>query len=306
MRPFWVLLVVTLIERAWVWPARSHPNTILKLLAARMARKVNPDKPRTDGQRLLSGTLAIVVLLLPIAIILALLIQLAHYPVFFNGLALYLALQFEPYRRHGKRIAKQLRGDKRTLAKDSLNNLVLRDTDKLSQLGIGKATVEALCLRFNYQFVCVSFWFLLTGGVGALTYRMLLEFSYEWNVKKQRYRAFGVPVRRLVALLQWLPTRLLIAVMFITDGAIGVFKGLKGTNALTQNRPALLGACGGALGCQLSGPMFYEGNKLRFTRVGGPREMKFSDMQRAFTMLNRLQLALFCVYLLGCVTAFAI
>lgn len=279
-QPVWVMLLVMLIERIWFWPDAYHPLNFMRMLAINMARKVNKSKDSSQFQQAISGSLAILVLILPLALILFVLTNLAEFPLFFDGLLLLIALQFSPVLSRGKKIAQALKAEKKALARNLLNPIVLRETDKLSPLGIAKATIESMLLRFSYQYCAVLFWYLMLGGIGALVYRLIFEFSQIWNTKLSQFSYFGKPAAKLVLILSWLPARIGAWCVAISENLGGAIRGIKRTSGNTRQHQLILAIKGGALSFELGGPAFYQGRKVRLPKVGGQREIRFDDLAR--------------------------
>jgi cobalamin biosynthesis protein CobD/CbiB len=57
---------------------------------------------------------------------------------------------------------------------------------------------------------------------------------------------------------------------------------------------------------QLSGPVYYQGQKRRFVKVGGEREVRFVDMSRTLLALHKAQAVLLTLILLVCAIIYAI
>lgn len=279
-----ILLLVVLLERVINWPDSYHPLTLFRLLATLLAKKVNPSAARSQLQRRISGSLAAIILILPTIVILGALLYLSVYPQFFNALLLLIALQFSPVVGQFKRVQNAIQHEKKILARQQLSPLVLRQTDLLSPMGLAKAAVESLVLRYCYQYLSIMFWYLLTGGLGALIVRLCFELSQTWNTKIRHNTYFGAPVSFINQILQWLPTRIFL-IMFITAQGIG--NAVKAFKQRPQNQPYHLikVIVGGALGFQLGGPAFYQDQKRRYPKLGGLREIRFMDMQRTLRAL---------------------
>lgn len=291
-----LLLAVVLVEQYLPWPDKYHPLSLFRLLAINMARKVNPRQARSKQQRLLSGSLAIIMLVVPVLVLLQLLIYMADFPWFFHGFALLVALRLQPCIQAGQRIEQALLQGKKQLARESLQPWVIRETSRLSPLGIGKAQVETLLLRFNYQYVTVLFWYLLLGGVAALGYRLLYELQQAWNSKQATFAHFGKPAARLTHILQWLPVRMGI-IGFVFAQHLPVLAQAWRTRQKGWTQAILcLHWQGSALGIELGGPAIYQGNKVRRPRVGGTREIKLADMARARKAIYRCKTLFFIIF----------
>ncbi len=306
VQPVWIMLSVMLVERLINWPDKYHPLSFFRIVASGMDKKVRPDSNDSVLQQKISGSLAAIVLLVPFLVILAILINLAEYPQFFDALLLLCALQFRPYLTRYKKIMIALKSEKKVLARSILSTMVLRNTDKLSPLGIAKAAIEGLLLRAANQYVGTLFWYLIFGGLGAITYRILFEFAQAWNTKMPNYRHFGQPVRSVFNLLAWLPSRIFVICLATAENISGAIKAMRNRPRLAKSNGKFLSVCGGALGVQLSGPAYYAGQKVRAPRVGGPREVRFADMPRALNALMKTSAVMMVLMLFVMATSYAL
>jgi adenosylcobinamide-phosphate synthase len=196
--PFWVLLFVVFIERYLPWPDKYHPISFIRALAMGMQVKVLSLERNSIGQQKISGALACIVLLLPFCSMLVVFKYLSEYPVFFEAVMLLVALRFQDIPKQTHRVTAALAKQQKMLARHALSKIVIRETEKMSPLGMVKANIESLLLRYSYQYCSVIFWYLITGGVGALIYRLIYELSLCWNNKLARFKYFGQPVRHVV------------------------------------------------------------------------------------------------------------
>lgn len=304
-QPVWIMLIVMLVERFLNWPDKYHPLSFFRLLARNIDKKVRPGSADSVTQQKISGSLAAIVLLVPFLLVLALLINIAEYPQFFNAILLLAALQFSPFLKRYKKIRLALASNKKALARSILAPMVLRETDKLSPMGIAKAASESLLLRFGYQYVSVLFWYLLLGGLGAFTYRLLYEFSQIWNTKLAKYRNFGRPARTIVNFLSWFPIRFFVLALALAENLTGARQAAKKVSSVKQSSIRVLASHGGAMGFQMSGPAYYTGQKIRKKKVGGQREIRFDDMQRVTNSMTKANLILLCFLVLGVAVIYA-
>lgn len=306
VQPVWIMLIVMLVERMVNWPDKYHPLSFFRIIARGMDKKVRPDSKDSVLQQKISGSLAPLVLLAPFIAILGILIYLAEFPQFFDALLLLCALQFRPYLSRYKKIMLALEREKKMLARSILSSMVLRDTDKLSPLGIAKASIESLLSRAANQYVGTLFWYLILGGLGAITYRILFEFAQAWNTKLPSYRFFGQPVRSIFNLLAWIPNRIFVICLAIAENIGGAIRAMRNRPKLVHSNGKFLLVCGGALGIQLSGPAYYAGQKVRLPRVGGPREVRFADMPRTLTALSKTTAVVLVLVLFVMATSYAL
>jgi adenosylcobinamide-phosphate synthase len=304
--PFWVLLLIVIVERYVPWPDKYHPISFIKVLAKGMQAKVLSLERNSIQQQKISGTLACIVLLLPFCSLLAVFKYLSEYPIFFEALMLLIALRFQDIPKQTRRVCAALSKNKKMLARHALSQIVMRETDKMSPLGLVKANIESLLLRYSYQYCSVIFWYLLTGGVGALIYRLIYELSLCWNTKLARFKHFGQPVRNVVNILQWLPSKLaslsVVIAVNISQGSAAIFQRI----SYQCNHLFVLNLCGASLGIELGGPAYYEQQKIRSIKCGGNRQIILADNSITLAAINRATWVWLTLYFLGCALSFLI
>lgn len=300
-----VLFLAILLEKTIKWPQKSHPLTLIRLFAQSMADKAVKEQ-RSEHQQKVAGIMAVLVLLLPIAIVMATFLWFAEYTWFFNGFFLFIALLFEPVNTQVKKVESLLKNNKKALARNQLQRLVLRQVDNLSSMGIAKTAMETLVLRFHYQYLCTIFWYLILGGAGALLYRCCYELSQQWNIKQSPYRHFGRSVSWVCVGLQWIPLRLGAMLFAITLGLGGSFSALKRLAGKVSAHTLVLSIFGGALHTELGGPAFYENRKIRLPKCGGTNPPEPNDIKRLSTLVIQYQIILFATILVCYFGAYSI
>jgi adenosylcobinamide-phosphate synthase len=283
---FSVFLVV-LLEKQLKFADKYHPLTFAKLIAERLVYKVHNRNPGNPIQQLTAGCLAPIVLLTPLMLLLGVLIYLSEYPIFFDSLLLFIAIRFQPVVNTVKKVELSLRRNKKTLAKQQLQSLVLRQTTLLSPFGIAKASIESLMLRFAIQYCTVILLYLIGGGIVALSYRLLFEFSHCWNTKQAKFNYFGQPVRLALQLVQWIPVRVAVLCFILGQNIIRGFGALRNGSALICSRYFLLHLQGAALGIELGGPIYYSASKSRLAKCGGSRVVMLDDINRTIHGLKK-------------------
>jgi adenosylcobinamide-phosphate synthase len=271
-----------------------------------MQAKVLSPERNAIRQQNVSGSLAAIVLLLPFCSILAVFKYLSEYPIFFEGLMLLIALRFQDITKQTRRVSAALSKHQKMLARHALSQIVIRETQKMSPLGIVKANIESLLLRYSYQYCSVIFWYLLTGGLGALTYRLVYELSLCWNTKLTRFRHFGQPVRSVINILQWLPSKLaslsVVSAVNINQGSAAIFQRV----SYQCNHVFVLNLCGASLGIELGGPAYYEKQKVRTRKCGGDRQVILADNLRAIAAINRATWIWLTLYFFWCALSFLV
>lgn len=296
-----IALLAIVSDAIWRWPRAYHPLTLMRYLAEAMATRVRPGHNDTAFQHSISGSLGAIVLVAPLVILLAMLVYMAEYPLFFEAVILLSVLDFGHDRACYNQVLHALGKEKKVLARHTLKTIVARDTDRLSPVGVAKAAIESLLLRFYYLYCGVLFWFVLAGPVAALTYRLLLLLSWQWHRRRPGFMRFSQPVTRLVHLAAIIPCIIGAIIMALVTHPVKAFKGARKSPA-KDGSSLLLAMFGNAMGIQLGGPAIYHGIKLRYPRVGGGREVRFSDLtytKRAITRAVILFATLLCLFYLA-------
>ncbi|NQY87043.1 MAG: cobalamin biosynthesis protein [Colwellia sp.] len=195
---------------------RHEPLRFFQFYCRKLADKVNKAQ-NSPQQQSIAGLIAILVTLLPIAIILYLFEAFIEVNMLWQALLLYIAIGSFGLTQINKTIAQALVAKQNYFAKQTLNPWVLRETEPLSSLGLSKSSIEMQLLRTLQQGYVVAVIFLIGGPLTAISYRLLLEMHYCWNTKLISYKYFGFYSKRLVNLLQWLPVRIFSLLLLFTS-----------------------------------------------------------------------------------------
>ncbi len=276
-QPLLVLWLAIAIDAIWRWPQRTHPLTFMRYLLRQMGRKVLPSADYGPTQHYISGALAATVLLSPLVICLALLVYMAEYPVFFEAFTLVVLLDFGYQRQQYNKVLKSIGRNKKSLSREMVSTMTARQCDTLTDVGIAKAAIEALWLKFLYLYCGVIFYFIIAGPIGALIYRLLLLTSWQWHYRAKGMSYFAMPVRRVVSFLVIPPAVIGGMLTLMVNHPFRAVKAMK--HAPVKDKTSLLLALlGGMLNIKLGGPAIYDNKKYRYPRVGGSKEVKYSHM----------------------------
>lgn len=262
-----LLWLVVLLAVVLPLPASYHPLTFFRFFAQKLAQKVNPDPRRSISQLRLSGTLALLLALLPFLALLYASNSLMAWPEWYQLLLLYLCLDFAPIRQRIMRLQQALAAQQLTLARDLASKVMLRQTRSLSSLGLSKAGIESLWLHFAHIWLNTLFWYLLGGIWLAIAIRLLLILQQEWSTKLSHNQHFGAPASILARYLLWPGYWLCFLLVCIRLRCRESFRQLGRAPVQTfdwAQTACLVSACA-SLGCRLGGPAIYEA-KLKVPR----------------------------------------
>ncbi|WP_339386051.1 cobalamin biosynthesis family protein [Vibrio caribbeanicus] len=264
-----ILWAGLLVHRLLPLSREFHPTTIWRKFAIQLSNKVNTST--TASQAMLSGSLAWLLMMLPLFVVAISLGNLAWYQEVFELTLLVFALDWRNTDRFGKDFVTTLAREDKTHGKILIQPLINRSTASFSMVGLGKAGSETLIMSYGRNLVCVLFWYGLTGGVGAFLYRMAVELSRAWSPSRKQYSSFGQMATRTVALTELVPMRLFA--LLITSGrrALATIQLIKlQASSWPLPGPAwLMVSVGAKLQLSLGGPAIYDRHKSIRTKVGG-------------------------------------
>lgn len=268
---------VLVLDSVWEWPPKFHPLVFFRHLAVQMAKRVNRADKSSPQQNKIAGSLAPLIIIAPLLVILQIALSLVHSSWFFAALILWIALSFHSDFKRFKRVKRTIEAEQKHLTKETLKQLVQRDTQQLSALGTGKAAMESIVLRFYYQVSVSVFWFFIAGPVAALGIRLLYECQQSWPTRESRYRYFGAPVRFVYGWLAVLPvlvSSLFIGIFYRPLQVIPTwFKHLVG-----HNRTRIMAISAAGINAELGGPVMVAGTKIRLPRFNRQHPTKIGHL----------------------------
>lgn len=265
------------------FPREAHPAMLWRQFAKLLADKVNTNT--SYSQSLLSGTLAFLLMMLPLLAVLIALKPLVWQPQLFELAFLLLAIDWRNTDKFTAQFIAALAREDKQQAKLLLQPIVNRSTESLSPLGLGKAGAETLIMSYGRNVIAVLFWFAIGGGTAAFAYRMAVELARAWSPSRERFSPFGLPATRLVATLEIIPLRLFAIMVAVGHKTHVVFSLIK-QQASSWPLPGpswLLVAVGAKLELSLGGPAIYEGKKAVRAKLGGriaPSALHLAQVQK--------------------------
>ena len=250
-------------------PHSLHPVTLWQKFAEQLMGKVN--NHHSNSQSIISGSLALLLMLLPCLILLIAMKPLVWQAPLFELALLLIALDWRKNETLTKKLVNALANQDKVRARTLLKPYLNRDTDTLSLLGIGKAGAETIIMGYGRNVVCVLFWYGLTGGIGAILYRLTAELARAWSPSRRQYNPFGKPAIQVTSALELVPLRLFSLLIVVGKNGLYVLK-----NVLQQAKswplpgPGwLLCSIGIKLQLSLGGPALYQGHRSERAKIGG-------------------------------------
>jgi adenosylcobinamide-phosphate synthase len=303
-----MLLAVVLAANWFSLPAAYHPLTLFRYYARQLAQKVHPDPTRPVQQQLTSGSLAIVVAVAPPLLLCYSLYQFSELPQLLDALLLYLSLDWQQQRKYMLGISDSLKRGQLTLAKEQATRLLLRDTSRLTAMGVSKAIVESTVLRNTRLMLGVWCWFLVGGGIAALAYRLLQELAQQWNSKLPLNRHFGRPAAWLATITAAPAVLISSVILALQHGISHCYRQIRQIPRLNLNYLSFLLLCCAsvAVRCNLGGPAYYGNRKLLRSRIPYQRDPAWQDIGNGVRVVHFVQLYFMLLALSATLVQFAL
>lgn len=207
---------------------------------------------------------------------------------------LYTTFAAKDLSKHSFNVYRELKSGNLPEARRKVSLLVGRDTDRLDEQNVIRATLESVSENTVDGVTAPLFFAVLAGPVGAILYKAVNTLDSTFGYKNERYREFGWASARLDDLANFIPARL-TALLIPVAAALMKLKPLNSVRILMRDRrrhPSpnsgiAEAAFAGALGVQLGGLNYYFGQPSERPTMGDPiREITREDILR----VNRLML----------------
>jgi adenosylcobinamide-phosphate synthase len=162
-------------------------------------------------------------------------------------------------------------------ARKFLSRIVGRDTDRLTEPEIWRATVETVAENSSDGVIAPLFYLMMGGPALALAYKAVNTLDSMVGYKSERYLRFGWASARFDDLANWLPARLTGLLMVLVSLPAGLsptrawwIMVRDGRNHASPNSGIPEAAAAGALGVQLGGTNQYFGKPEAKPTIGDP------------------------------------
>ncbi|WP_418357356.1 MULTISPECIES: cobalamin biosynthesis protein CobD/CbiB [Shewanella] len=190
-------------------------------IAVLIATKVNHPE-RAVSQQLTAGILATLLLVVPCAIIVSFLLDLAAYPWFFELIILYFCLCDSAFKPVAEKVVGAIKSGNKQDAKQLLSPWVSQNTQVLSEVGLSKTTIEKLFTTPIYGTLATVLFFALGGAIMALVVRMLRQLEHSWPPYHPHFHVFASFVGQFNRVIFFVPTLLWHCSLAIQFGQLGL------------------------------------------------------------------------------------
>jgi adenosylcobinamide-phosphate synthase len=202
-----------------------------------------------------------------------------------RGIAIFLASTVLAWRDlvdHVGPVLNALKAGSLDRARQAVGLIVGRDTNRLSEAEVVRATVETVAESASDGIIAPLLYLLIGGPPCALAYKAVSTLDSMVGHCDEQYRDFGWASARLDDLANWIPARItawliVIAagVVFLDTGSIqrsGAILLRDGHKHPSPNSGRPEAAMAGALGVQLGGENFYGGRRADRPLLGDAQE----------------------------------
>ncbi len=228
-----------------------------------------------------------------------------------QGLLLSFTISPRALKEAGMEIHQYLQQGNLAEARKKVGWIVGRDTDKLDEGEITRATVETVAENIT-DGILSPFFFAVLGGVPlAFAYRAVNTLDSMVGYKNDKYLDFGMPAARFDDVCNWIPARLTAVTLLMATCICGY--DIKGAYACLKRDASLHpspnsgwaeATVAGALGVQLGGLNYYFGRPSLRARMGDAvKQLKAVNISETIKLMYTATL-LFAFW--ACAIAFAI
>ncbi|MCX6991512.1 MAG: adenosylcobinamide-phosphate synthase CbiB [Kiritimatiellaeota bacterium] len=192
-------------------------------------------------------------------------------------LLIYTTIATHDLIRHSCAVFRALAAGNLAAARQCVAKIVGRDTAHLDEAGVARAAVECVAESTVDGITAPLFFAILAGPVGAMMYRAINTLDSTFGYTNERYMRFGWAAARLDDLANYLPARVTAPLMGCAAAVLGRHPMLSwrilrrdGRKHASPNAGLPEAAMAGALGIQLGGLSYYDGEPLAKPAIGEP------------------------------------
>ncbi|MEG1641844.1 MAG: adenosylcobinamide-phosphate synthase CbiB [Synergistaceae bacterium] len=276
-----------------------HPAILIGKLIS-FLEKVIYDKQNARERGTILAFFVIIIVGLSVSLLLALASILGKYVLFAaNVFLLYSALAFRCLIDESSSVAQALAEKDIIKARNSLSNIVGRETDRLCDKQIIKASIETVAENSIDGCVAPFFYMLIGAFFGqpalfAWIFKSINTMDSMIGYKNERYEHFGTTGAKLDDIANFIPARIGSWLAIIAGGLCG-FNLRNGIDIFLRDRKKHLSpnsahaesAYCGLLGIELGGGAYRNGIFVEASTIGNPlKEQDIWDIARAHKILN--------------------
>jgi len=281
------LILAVLLDHWLGEPQKYHPLVFFGNLVNYAEHKLNQPNQSAFLQKLF-GFIALLLMVVPITLFMFFITQQPLISSIISPVILYFCIAANSLKQHALLVFQALDNNDLKLAKNRVAMIVSRETDKMTEDDVCKATIESVLENGADAVFAPIFWFIIAGPIGAILYRLSNTLDAMWGYKNQRFLHFGWAAARFDDLLNWIPARLTAlsyAVLGNTKQALTCWKA-QSPLLDSPNAGPVMTSGAGSLNIQLGGPAWYHGKLKNKVYFGAKKPAVSNDINRANTLIN--------------------
>jgi adenosylcobinamide-phosphate synthase len=271
---------------AWLGEARRfHPLVGFGWLTQQLEKRLNPDSIQTLPSQRIKGILGVLLLVAPWVIASYWICQLDNFYFIANTVLLYFAIGHKSLHEHAYAVMTALEQNNIEQARIASSYMVSRDVEAIEPIS---ATIESVLENGNDSVFATLFWFLIAGGAGAVTFRLINTLDAMWGYKTSRYYYFGWAAARLDDAFNYVPARLTAITYALLGHTQSAFRCWKNQAPLwdSPNAGPVMSAGAGALQVILGGSARYHGEWHHRPTLGAGTQPVAHDISRALQLVR--------------------
>ena len=281
-------LLALLLDRLLGEPQRAHPLALFGRCATAIEQWLYGDTSLSFVKRQWRGFIAVTTLLLPVTLAAWCLTSLPVIGTLLSIVLLYFCLGMQSLHDHARAVAAPLLGGDIETARKHVAMIVSRDTEKMDEMQITRATIESVLENGNDAVFATLFWFFVLGAPGAVLLRAANTLDAMWGYKNERHLHFGRFAARLDDALNWIPARLTaltFALLGNTRRALHCWQ-TQARHCTSPNGGPVMCAGAGSLQLTLGGGASYHGVWQEKIVIGEGDPPRATDIERALQLVR--------------------
>lgn len=281
-------LLALLLDRLLGEPQRAHPLVLFGNLVTAIEKKYYGAAELSFAKRQWRGFLSVCILIIPAVILATVLVKIPYIGTIFSVATLYYCLGLQSLHEHARAVVAPLLAGNLVSAREKVSWIVSRDTQKMDEVQITRATIESVLENGNDAVFATLFWFFLLGAPGAVLLRTTNTLDAMWGYKTERYLHFGRFAAKLDDTLNSIPARLTaitFALLGNTQRAFHCWK-TQARFCSSPNGGPVMTAGAGSLQITLGGGAVYHGQWQEKIIMGEGAEPEAHDIERALQLVR--------------------
>jgi len=280
---FIIMLSALILDWLFGEPKRLHPLVGFGSLANKLECCFNQSHHPAFRQFIL-GLLALLICVVPFAVISFFISQLVFWGTVFSILVLTLCLGHRSLFDHARPILQAMQKGDIEHARTLTSRIVSRDK---AHIDVNKATIESVLENGNDAVFGTLFWFAIGGAAGAVAFRLVNTLDAMWGYRTPRFFYFGKAAARLDDALNYIPARLTALSYALLGSSRKALSCWRQQAPLwdSPNAGAVMASGAGALDVELGGAACYHGEWHQRPLLGTSNPTKANDIQRALRLL---------------------